>query len=146
MAHTLGMFGLSFVTGWAIDKWGRTKMIMAGSFTLVLACLVAPLSTQVPVLATGLFLLGLGWNFCYVAGSALLADHLRLAEKGQVQAINDTLISLSAGIGSLGSGLVFAGIGFAAMNWLGLLFALVPAGLIIFFQTTRQTIPAKGTI
>ncbi len=98
------------------------------------------------MLATGLFLLGLGWNFCYVAGSALLADHLRLAEKGQVQGINDTLISLSAGIGSLGSGLVFAGIGFAAMNWLGLLFALVPAGLIIFFQTTRQTIPAKGTI
>jgi MFS family permease len=146
MAHTLGMFGLSFVTGWLIDKWGRTKMIMAGSFILVLACLVAPLSTQVPVLATGLFLLGLGWNFCYVAGSALLADHLRLAEKGQVQGINDTLISLSAGIGSLGSGLVFAEIGFAAMNWLGLLFALIPAGLIIFFQTTRQTIPAKGTV
>lgn len=62
MAHTLGMFGLSFPVGWLVDRLGRTKMILSGSLILMAACLLAPLSAEVCWLIVALFLLGLGWN------------------------------------------------------------------------------------
>ncbi|MFQ5578400.1 MAG: MFS transporter, partial [Anaerolineae bacterium] len=80
---------------------------------------------------------GLGWNFCYVSGSALLADSLLPGEKGKMQGINDTLISLTSAVGSLGSGLVFAAIGFGAMNWLSMAVAVIPIGLVLAFGGAR---------
>lgn len=141
MAHTTGMFGFSIVTGWLVDRLGRHRMIMAGSLILVAACLIAPLSTEVPLLATGLFLLGLGWNFCYVAGSTLLTDHLAAAEKGRFQGTNDTLISLTAAIGSLSSGFFFDAIGYTWMNWLALLVALLPLALVLLYRSGRPLAP-----
>ncbi|MFC1974808.1 MFS transporter [Chloroflexota bacterium] len=137
MAHTLGMFGLSFMTGWLVDKLGASRMIITGSLTLIAACLISPVSNEIVWLASGLFLLGLGWNFCYVSGSALLAGHLLPGEQGKVQGINDTLINLSSAVGSLGSGLIFAAIGFAAMSWLSILVALIPIQLVIIFGTAK---------
>ena len=77
--HTLGMFGLSMISGRLADNFGRPATIIAGAALLVAACLLAPLSQLTGVLAVALFLLGLGWNFCYVAGAALLTDTLNLA-------------------------------------------------------------------
>ena len=82
-AHTLGMFGFSLVTGWLTDRVGRQRTILIGALLSTIACATAPLSVEVPGLAITLFLLGLGWNFGFVAGSALLDDVLRTSEKGR---------------------------------------------------------------
>jgi MFS family permease len=108
MAHTLGMFGLSGLTGWLIDRYGRVPMIAAGGVVLVIACIVAPLSLFVPVLALALFLLGLGWNFTFVAGSSLLADVLPAETRGQMQGTSEAIVSAISGIASLSVGYVFA--------------------------------------
>ncbi|NIV30723.1 MAG: MFS transporter, partial [Anaerolineae bacterium] len=144
MAHTLGMFGLSFVTGWLADRLGRATMIAAGGLILALACLIAPLSTGVVWLASALFLLGLGWNFCFVAGSALLDDILRPSEKGRVQGITETMISFASGAGSLGSGLIFAALGFAATSWGNALIAIVPVVLVALSRGADRRTPARG--
>lgn len=73
-AHTLGMFGLSLVTGRLVDRFGRIVMMIAAAVTLIISAIISPLSTELPVLVVGLFLLGLGWNFGYIAGSSMLAD------------------------------------------------------------------------
>jgi len=146
MAHTLGMFGLSFLVGWLVDRLGRTRMIMLGSLILIGACLIAPLSTEVFWLIIALFLLGLGWNCCFVAGSTLLADVLRPHEKGQVQGLADAVVNIASGVGSLGGGLVFAAIGYTAMNWIGIVVAVVPVLLVIFLRSARSEIPLKGTV
>jgi MFS family permease len=65
-AHTFGMFAFSVISGRLADRHGRVPVIAAGSAALILACLAAPLSPDVLPLAASLFLLGLGWNFCYV--------------------------------------------------------------------------------
>lgn len=70
------MFGLSFLTGWIVDMVGRVPIIAMGGLILIAACAIAPLCTSVVSLGSALFLLGLGWNFCNVAGSALLDDVL----------------------------------------------------------------------
>jgi MFS family permease len=142
-AHTLGMFGLSFMTGWLTDRLGRATMIVAGGLILALACLIAPLSTGVAWLALALFLLGLGWNFCFVAGSTLLDDILRPPEKGRVQGITETMINFASGAGSMGSGLIFAALGFAAMSWGNILIALIPVMLVALSKAAHQKTPAR---
>jgi MFS family permease len=145
MAHTLGMFGLSFVVGWLVDRLGRIKIITFGGLTLIASCVLAPLSTETTWLALSLFLLGLGWSCCFVAGSTLLADVLRPHEKGRIQGLADTVVNLASGTGSLGGGLIFAAIGFMAMNWIGIVIALIPLLLIIILRTTR-TVPLENTV
>lgn len=125
MAHTLGMFGLASVTGRLIDRTGQVTMIGAGSIVLIASAVVAPLATNVPILALALFLLGLGWNFCFIAGSSLLSNALQPQERGRVQGASETLISLASGVGSLSTGSLFAVGGMLGISLSGLAFALL---------------------
>ena len=67
---------------------GAGKLIGTGAVVLVISCLTATLSTDVAPLAFALFLLGLGWNFCYVGGSTLLSDCLSQGERARIQSVN----------------------------------------------------------
>lgn len=143
MAHTLGMFGLSWLTGGLIDRYGRVTMIFSGGALLVTAALLAPISSGVLSLAIALFLLGLGWNFCFVAGSSLLATSVAAHEKGRVQGASDVVVALSSGLGSLSSGLVFAAGGIVSVS--GLALALVLALLLgtSWFSWSRRGASAE---
>lgn len=114
-AHIVGMYGLSVFTGRLADNFGRDKIIMAGACILSIACFVAPMANSTVLLAGALFLLGLGWNFCYVSGSSLLADALRPGERGRIQGTNDLVVGLTSAAGSLSSGILFATIGYAGI-------------------------------
>jgi MFS family permease len=128
-AHTLGMFAFSFVSGPLTDRWGREPVILSGAALLALACTLAPLSPEILPLSAALFLLGLGWNFCYVGGSTLLSDQLSHAERAKTQGANEWLLGLATAAASLGSGLVFAATSYTAIGMLGAALALVPLGL-----------------
>jgi MFS family permease len=130
-SHTFGMFAFSVVSGWLTDRLGRGPTILMGLVGLAAACLVSGLSTELVPLSLSLFLLGLGWNFCYVAGSTLLADQLGASERARVQGLNDALIGSTSALASLGSGFVFAGIGYQTMGWLGAALCLPPALAVI---------------
>lgn len=149
LVHTLGMFGLSYLTGWLVDKAGRTRIIAMGSIILVVASLIAALSVGVLWLAAALFLLGLGWNFSFVAGSALLDDILRPHEKGRVQGTAEMMVNVASGLGSLGSGLVFSAAGFAVTSSATIVLAAVPLVLILVLRIGDQRFPwpeaAAGT-
>jgi MFS family permease len=137
MAHTLGMFGLSNVTGWLIDRLGRILMIAAGSLMLVVSALLAPVSVEVPMLAAVLFLLGLGWNFCFIAGSSLLSDSVDAELRGRAQGASETMVALSSGLGSLGSGSIFALGGMSAVAAAGLAFCLALVAVLIWLGRTQ---------
>jgi MFS family permease len=137
MAHTLGMFGFSFLTGWLTDRFGRPAIILVGGLISTLACLLAPFLDTVPWLGLTLFLLGLGWNLSFVASSSLLDESLNPAEKGRGRGLADTLVKVSSGVGSLGSGLLFAATSYALTSWLTIVIALVPALLAVWFSLRR---------
>lgn len=139
--HILGMYGLSAVTGYLIDRFGRVQMLVAGALTLIASALLAPVSTDQYILSAALFLLGLGWNFGYVAASSLLADALQGEERARVQGVNDSLVFLAAGFGSLGSGPLFASGGYAAVSAAGIVLTLALIGLI--FWLNRPQLRAK---
>jgi len=141
-SHTFGMFAFSVLSGRLADKWGRGPVILTGASTLLLACITAPLSPNVLPLAVALFLLGLGWNFCFVGGSTLLADQLSPLERSRTQGANDLLVGLASAIGSLGSGFVFAASSYTMIAIIAGVLALIPF-LMSLLWIRKQPIPVE---
>jgi MFS family permease len=142
-AHTFGMYAFSIFSGQLADRWGRGPVILVGASTLVLACLAATISPDVLPLGVALFLLGLGWNFCYVGGSTLLADQLSPQERARTQGLNDLLVGLASATGSLSSGLIFASLGYAIMAYVSAALALIPLLVVaLWFRGRVEAAPA----
>jgi MFS family permease len=133
--HTLGMYALAVVSGRLTDRWGRGPVILAGSALLVLSCLLAAPSTSLLPLLVALFLLGLGWNFVYVAASTLLSDELSPSERAKTQGLNDLLLGLASAAGSVSSGLIFAAAGYAVLSLVAAAAALVPLAMAVWWQS-----------
>ena len=125
MAHTLGMYGLSSLTSRLSDRFGQVKIVVAGALILSISTVLTPISNEVSMLAFSLFLLGLGWNFCFIAGSTLFFSDLLPFERGRAQGAGEMMVALAAGIGSLGTGAVFAEAGIVVVSAMGLAFSLV---------------------
>jgi MFS family permease len=137
--HVVGMYAFSLLSGRLADRWGRPATVALGAGVLVVACALAPLSPRVAPLAGSLFALGLGWNLCYVGGSAWLSDRLSPAERASIQGATDTLIGVAAALSSLSSGVVFAAVGYGVMAAVGAAVALVPLGLgLVSRRTTLE--------
>lgn len=142
-AHTFGMFAPSIISGWLLDKWGRGKMILFGAFTLLLACITAPLSPDVLPLGVALFLLGVGWNFCFVGGSTLLSDQLSPLERSRTQGTNDFLVGLASAIISLSSGFIFAASNYTVIAIVAGLLSLIPLSMVLLWMRKQPlSVPA----
>lgn len=143
-SHTLGMFALSNVTGWLIDRAGRVTMILTGGLVLILSAVLTPMVSTVPMLAFALFLLGLGWNFAFIAGSSLLADNLRPVEKGRAQGASEIFVALASGAGSLSTGALFEMRGITAVSILGLMLSFFLVGFAIWVGRQNSFVPVQG--
>jgi len=138
-SHTFGMYAFSIFSGRLADKWGRGTVILIGSATLVIACIAATISPDVLPLGVALFLLGLGWNFCFVGGSTLLADQLSPAERARTQGFNDLLVGLASALGSLESGFIFASLGYNMMAYVSATIALIPLLVVVVWMMRTPT-------
>jgi MFS family permease len=134
-SHSLGMFAFSWVSGRLTDRWGRGPVILAGTGMLALASMLAPMRTEVLPLAAVLFVLGLGWNFCYVAGSTLLSDQLSVGERAMTQGANELLMGVTTAAASLGSGVLHSLAGYATVCMVGVAFSLLPMGLTAWWMS-----------
>ncbi len=127
-AHTLGMFAFSPISGRLSERFGPVRTIFLGTATLAGSALMAAVAPADGgwILFLALFLIGLGWNFGFVAGSALLSEHLELHERTRVQGVADGLIWSTAAAASLGSGLIMAWVGYTALGILGAAVVAIP--------------------
>ena len=129
--HVLGMFVPSFFTGRLISRFGMPKVAAVGVLLLLGASMTALLGQSLTHYWVALVLLGVGWNFCFIGGSALLASVHSPSERGKVQGINDLLVFALVAVGSLLAGALFYGLGWAGLNLAMLpLVALVGVGLL----------------
>jgi len=139
-AHTLGMYAFSVVSGRLADKWGRGPVILTGAATLLLACLTAPLSPNVLPLAVSLFLLGLGWNFCFVGGSTLLADQLSPAERARTQGQNDLLVGLASATSVFSSGLIYDATSYTVISLIAGALSLIPLVMVLAWMRRERVV------
>lgn len=140
-SHTFGMYAFSIVSGWLVDRFGRRTVIIIGAATLVVACIAATISPDVLPLGVALFLLGLGWNFCFVGGSTLLADQLSPDERARNQGLNDLMVGMASAIGSLSSGFIFAAVGYNMMAYISAATALIPLLAAILWKGKKHAQP-----
>jgi MFS family permease len=145
-AHTFGMFAFSIISGRLTDRWGRGAVIMTGAGLLVVACLLAPLSTNMLPLSIALLLLGIGWNFCYVGGSTLLSDQLSTAERPKTQGTNDLMLGLATATASFSSGLMYASVGYNVMGFIGAAVAVIPLGLTGWWLVRRRQVAESNLV
>ncbi len=139
-AHTAGMFALAPVAGWISDRFGRIPTIALGGATLVAATALTALAGEAPValMFPGLFLLGLGWSFTIVAGSALLTESVEVGDRVAVQGAADMATNVASGSGALLSGVVLSMSGFHSLSFVG----MTAAGLLLvmaFFHFRLST-------
>lgn len=107
-AHTFGMFFFSPVTGWLADRFGKVPIIVIGQVILVVAAvLAAPAGgDDRALLVVALFLLGVGWNFGFVAASALVTDAATGPARVRLQGVADAATWTSGAAAAISSGII----------------------------------------
>lgn len=85
-----------------------------------------------------LVLLGVGWNFLFIGGSALLSTVHSEPERGKVQGINDLIIFSLVAIGSLMAGQLLHRLGWENLNLAMLPPVLLVALATMWWQSRRQ--------
>lgn len=142
MAHTLGMYGIAPLTGYLVDRFGARRMAAAGSLLLVSSSLLSATAgeAEATTLTVSLFLLGVGWNFGFVAGSSVLQENLGLDDRLRVQGPADSLTWISGGVGALASGFIVSAWSFSGLSIFGAAIALLPlAGLMVEAAKRAET-------
>ncbi|MBQ4898019.1 MFS transporter [Paenibacillus sp. Marseille-P2973] len=125
--HIGAMYLPSLITGVLVDKIGRTAMAIASGVTLLLAGIVAALASadSMVQLILALSLLGLGWNFGLISGTALIVDSTTPTNRAKVQGSVDVLIALAGASGGALSGLVVAHSSYATLSFAGSVISLL---------------------
>lgn len=134
--HVVAMFAPSFFTGFLIKRFGVQPIAIFG-LALLMASAVGALSGLTAVHFYGsLVLLGIGWNFGFIAATTMLANAVSEDEKALVQGANDTVIALVSTICAFAAGAIIAGFGWAVLSWGALLMLL--AASVLFMQESRK--------
>lgn len=137
-AHVVGMFGPSFFTGALIRRFGVLQVMAAGALLLYVVVAIALSGISVPHFWLALVLLGIGWNFLYIGGTALLTDACSPAERAKTQGANDSIIFLTMMVTSFGSGVLIDAKGWEVLNWLALPFITVAAVAVLWLLARRR--------
>jgi MFS family permease len=136
-AHTLGMFAFAPLVGRVTDRVGAIPMMWVGAGILVSSGVIAAVAPHdaTTLLGWGLFLLGLGWNFGFVAGSTLLTVAVEPELRPVVQGKVDSMVWGVGAVATLSSGVLLDGPGYASTAWIG----IVLVGGLVWVLITRRS-------
>ncbi|WP_182103678.1 MFS transporter [Niallia taxi] len=139
--HIGAMYLPSLITGFLVDKLGRAFMAIASGITLLLAGLIsafAPADSML-LLIIALSLLGLGWNFGLISGTALIVDSTEMTTRAKRQGTVDVLIALSGAAGGALSGMIVAGSSYATLSLIGGVISLLLIPVVIWARAKKTT-------
>nr|WP_106437772.1 MFS transporter [Kitasatospora sp. SID7827] len=148
--HVAAMYLPSPLTGRLVDRHGPLAVGAAAGLTLLAAGALAALAPadSVALLAVALVLLGAGWNFGLVSGTALLTEAVPLATRARTQGAVDVAIAIAGATGGLASGAVAGLAGYPALALGGGVLALVLLPVLATAATrtgTRSRQPGRVT-
>lgn len=136
--HLIGMYGPSFFTGSLINRFGVLNVILAGIALLFLAIVSALAGTALLNFWASLFMIGLGWNFMYVGGSALLTECYTPSERAKTQAAHDFLVFSTMAVSSMSSGMLLNKSGWHAVNYGAAPFLVLATAATLWLMWRRR--------
>ncbi|QSP94030.1 MFS transporter [Marinobacter salinisoli] len=142
--HIMAMYLPSLVSGWLTRVIGIPVLMITGLLLYVGCIGLAASGISFHHYLGALLMLGVGWNFLFVGGTALLPDGYREEERFRVQGINDTVVFGAQATAALSAGAVLA-----AMGWDGLVVVAIPFVILhgvlmaLWLTHARSPEPAK---
>ncbi|WP_372985526.1 MFS transporter [Marinobacter sp.] len=140
--HIMAMYLPSLISGWLTRVVGIPLMMVGGLLAYLACVLLAAAGISFHHYLWALLLLGMGWNFLFVGGTALLPQGYQDSERFRVQGLNDILVFGSQATASLSAGAVFAWVG-----WSGLVMVSVPflvlQGILVMLWLARSRATQK---
>jgi len=136
--HIGAMYFPSPLTGLLVDKVGRTFMAVASGTTLLASGMLAafaPGDTMVPLIFA-LVLLGVGWNFGLISGTALIVDATHPSIRAKTQGSIDVLLALSGASGGALSGMVVAHSSYQVLSFTGAILSLFLIPVVAWSRKT----------
>ena len=124
--HTVGMFVFAPLVGRLVDRVGYVSVLAVGLIVTLASLLLSGIAPYdgYGMLNAGLFLLGLGWSFSFVAGSSMLFAAAPTDIRQVLEGWADSVIHVMVMTGSAGAGVLMSSIGFGLLN-------LVAAGFLL---------------
>lgn len=138
--HVLGMFVPSFFSGRLIERFGTSRIAVVGVVALAASVACSATGLGYGHFQAGLLLLGIGWNFLFVAGSTLLTRSHAPEERGRVQGVFEMAVAACAAAASFGSAGLLHALGWQAVN-LGALPLLLLALVVTVRYAARASAP-----
>lgn len=138
--HIAAMYLPSILTGKLVDTIGRNKMIVASGVTLAITGIMV---AYVPGgslfwMAFALILLGVGWNFGLISGTAVIVDSTTMSNRAKTQGTVDVLVALGGTAGSLLSGVIVAYSSYGFLGFLGTYLSLLLFPLIYWNRKQKR--------
>lgn len=136
-AHTFGMFALSPLTGRLTDRFGARPVMAAGLGTLVASTGLVAVGDGSGLRAVALFLLGYGWNLCFLGGSTQLAAGRLDGERMAVEGAVDSAVWCTAAVASLASTAIMSATGYPML-------AVASSGFAGLMTIAAWSVGARG--
>jgi len=138
--HIGSMYLPSLITGILVDKIGRTAMSIASGAILLLAGVLAALapSDSMILLVVALSLLGLGWNFGLISGTAQIVDSTDSTTRAKTQGTVDVFIALAGASGGALSGMIVANSSYATLSLAGGILSLILIPVVIWSRGGKK--------
>lgn len=116
--HIAAMYLPSPITGLMVDRFGRTAVAVASGAVLIASGVTAAASPgdSLTLTIVALMLLGLGWNFGLISGTALVVDGTSPSNRARTQGAIDVLVALAGASGGVLSGVVVAASSYATLG------------------------------
>ncbi|MEE8059511.1 MAG: MFS transporter [Pseudomonadales bacterium] len=126
--HIVAMFLPSLISPWLFRLMSIRGMMIIGLVCYGVTVIIGLYDTSVMGFWSQLVLLGIGWNFLFVAGTALLPSTYLEGEQFKAQAFNDSAVFSSQAVAALSAGWAMSATSWETM----LLICLIPIGFMIF--------------
>jgi MFS family permease len=130
-SHFVGMFALAPVIGRFVGRRGAVPAVLVGLPLLALGSAAAALSppSSSVLLGASLLVVGLGWSFGFIAGSALLAHGMSYVERVRLQGNVDAVVWSASAVAGVSSGILLSTWGFVGLCLLAAALVLAPVAL-----------------
>lgn len=130
--HILGMYALAPLVGWITDRYGHRFSIRAGIGVFLLSLVFGAVwPDDTGWIIASLILLGVGWSFVNVAGSALFASTVSAEVRASSQGGVDALANLFGATAAFLAGPLLVISSFAVLSILAMV-VLVPLVILVF--------------
>lgn len=138
-SHIAAMYLPSLFTPWLFRFLNIRGLMLAGLVCYCITIAIGLIDASVIGYWGQLVMLGIGWNFLFVSGTALLPMGYNNGEQFKAQALNDTVLFSSQAIASLSAGLAISNVSWHAL----LLFCLLPMAVLLALLAWQRAVPAR---